>query len=731
MPQMFLAHRVPHTIDEMIALLNKCTPSNMSALKECLSLEDELSFASFVDAIAYPIQSYKITSASKLALFQEINRLYPEFSLQNQVPSAPKATLLNILKRMDPQKTRPVGLDALDPFPELPVSEKYRLALLGGKLQSPTGEQEVTGHLSLCKTPIAERWKIIASQLNRGLNDKVAADYQALLNLLYLEAIHVKKAWAVVQAAKVCYKFGNEHYATGVQNVVRLSGTIETGISPEWGDESQDDFAFAIQLTELLDKTPVLLSSQDRRQHRVLLNLYSKLESFSKESASPRVKYLLAHIRNQMAIFEYKNAYTEWVDFITIYSQNGLVRAFCERVVEDWIAPCNSILLNRNKKTLTEAVTAIVENRVLQGLDPQEHTDLNFICRAYQDMAQSQSQLYAHVYQLLHGFVYSKKSGQKMQYLKLLVPDLGVERVLPKELPISELEEKELSLNMLCELNSSINEEWPIPISAVPQPSRKQSKHTKQSKKISERGAASSSVSTIPEVLPDVDEKTELVNADLVLEKKVSLLSLPQTPAPFSYVFRVFRWFETNIPLDPVRFPEYVECLSSYQQLMIAYHAFTSSVDWFVIDMALQTIWNNPTTGLTDIRYVLPAEISIPELGKHARGVLSYCIGKRDGKLYHRFFTEKPTEEIVKKISNKAFEASDFPNVDNLSEDSEEQAEKHFLSPNPDETIVQHPLLSTVTIENKRTKMRITLFPVTSKKLLEIDKPSIASKLNF
>lgn len=75
---------------------------------------------------------------------------------------------------------------------------------------------------------------------------------------------------------------------------------------------------------------------------------------------------------------------------------------------------------------------------------------------------------------------------------------------------------------------------------------------------------------------------------------------------------------------------------------------------------------------------------------------------------------EPTADEIVKKICDKAFNESDFPSLkDSLRPDSEkEDVLVDIASAQREEKIVKHPFLGTITIQNQRTKARLTLFRV-------------------
>src|SRR5438045_2926676 len=80
---------VPQNIAEMNALLAQCTPHDMSPIKNRLGLTEQeaqgtvLPIELFLQAMAYPIQSYRVDPLSKLTLYQHITRLYPMPSLED------------------------------------------------------------------------------------------------------------------------------------------------------------------------------------------------------------------------------------------------------------------------------------------------------------------------------------------------------------------------------------------------------------------------------------------------------------------------------------------------------------------------------------------------------------------------------------------------------------------------------------------------------------------------
>ena len=73
---------------------------------------------------------------------------------------------------------------------------------------------------------------------------------------------------------------------------------------------------------------------------------------------------------------------------------------------------------------------------------------------------------------------------------------------------------------------------------------------------------------------------------------------------------------------------------------MVAYHAFPREVDNHIVGVSTETTWYNETRHRTDVRYLVPAEMTFAE-GRKVRGVIAYTM-EPDGKtISHRFFSER------------------------------------------------------------------------------------------
>lgn len=720
---MFIQHLLPNKIEGMIALLARCTPEDMTALRECLVLEEthivgtRLEFEYFFDAIVYPIQSYRITSHSKLDLLTQIKRLYPNLERVQQDKLRP------ILMRMDPSSETPVALDALRPHQDLPLSKKYQTAFFGGEIEG----YAAIGMIGIVKNPLEQRWPFLLKNCNLGpkVSDiKLAETYQAILNLLYTESERVQKSWEWMQIASATMQSFHQYYSQS-EWVVRICADVEVASCPDWDDKSEEDFAFAVQRRELLLRVSSLLGHEGKKQRRELFELYHGLLEYSTGSNNPRILHALAFLRKELALNKVIEIVKQRFMFDKECCSNEPLSAFTGVVTEDYFAPCNSTLLSINSQYLRELQQAQQEYRVPQGEDAQQIADTKAMCKIYQQIAPNQAGLYSLVYKLLQDLVATKKPRAAwMKYFKLFINTPANPQVLPEQLPVVDLQEFDASTEMFKELERPPIEEWPAHLAPAAKGGAKKLKVRMQPAcaiapeatadtmaQISDHGAAESDAATEADVAAEADVVATAV-MPVQKQKGFPVISLPQMPAPFKYAFRVLRWFNANAPLDQTVFPEYAATTLAYQQLIIAYHAFTSSVDPFVIKLALEMIWKNPTTGHDDTRYILPAEISTPELGKR-RGIITYCIGKRDGRVYHRFFSEKPTEEIVRKVFDQAFYESDFPSIESAADGATlDKVDLQLPSRDSDEEINRHPFWGTITINNRRTKTEITLFPV-------------------
>ncbi len=723
----FNQNRLPVTIDGMLDLLRQCTTENMSPLASCLLFDEneprereKLPFDFFLDAIAYPIQSYKITPDSKLALIKEIKRLYP-----NLEEGGAREKLIAILKRMDPVVEIPVGLDVLLPDQELPLSERYRTSLFGGSLNpSLCGEAlaayATIGMIELVKKPLDERVTALLKECKLGptvSDTKLAETYQAILNLLYLETVRVKNSWEWLQINRATIAASKAFYSTSA-SVTRISARIETATCPDWNDEEEEDFALAVQRRGLYERVVTLLTHNNKTQRRELYHIYNGLLKYAEGSENLRILHALAFLKKELTVHNLRWIAEKCIKFDNDCRQNPLLKAFVNSVKEDFFAPCNRVLLTNNKELVEGYKQAEQEYRVPQGGGGQHIADMKAVCEIYQQIATNQAELYGRVYGMLKDLVEQQKSKRAfMQYFKLVIDTPANTRVLPEQLPVIDLREYDASVEMFKEFEQPLSQEWPVIVPPTPKERPKKSKI-----KAPQSACAIELEATADEMVNEAVESFVAAEASVAAtavmpvqkQSQLPVISISPVPTTFKYVFRVLRWFDANVPLDKAVFPEYAEAKEAHQKLMLAYHAFSSSVDSFVIKLALEMIWNNPKTGHADTRYILPAEISIPELGKKSRGVITYCVGER-GRVYHRFFSERPTEEIVRKIYDQTFRDADFPSLESSADKAIlDKASSSSPGLDPDERIVRHPFWGTTTITNHRTKVQITLFPVKS-----------------
>ena len=205
-------------------------------------------------------------------------------------------------------------------------------------------------------------------------------------------------------------------------------------------------------------------------------------------------------------------------------------------------------------------------------------------------------------------------------------------------------------------------------------------------------------------------EKTLEENPSSIPESIPTLIA--KQLSPFSYASRVARWFNAlQFPLDQSQFPEYVRYQESYQRRMVSYHAFTSTVDFYIKELALETVWKNPNSPRLNIRYILPSEMTLPGL-KKTRGAIVYTVDTLTNELYHRFFSEKTTEELIEKVSTQTFQEIDFPELSSLSPEYSLSPPYQPIASQQEEEISIHPFLGTVTITNKQTREKLSLFRV-------------------
>ena len=707
----FIGQFVPFTIDEMNALLKECTPDDMSPLNKCLIGRKEqregnqLKFKDFLNAIAYPIQSYKVTKDSKYELFSHVKRLYPKL----EVADAKKFQV--ILSRMQPDG-RP-AFDNLESYEDLPVSAIYTDAFLGVARES----SRVMGSIELASKQLNVRWAFLLEQCNlaQGSQKELAETYQSILNLLYLESQRVRQSFNWAKFAAATTALYDEYYRQS-EKVVLLSPTMEIDTCPAWNDQSEDDFAFAIQRQGLLLQIVALSSHSEKKHRKELVQIYQGLLECSAGSVNPRISHFLAFLRKEVAFYKLKEITRECLNFDKEYNENQALDNFARKVVEDYFAPCNRALLNIDLQFSAAQLNVAQEYNTIYKARAQQIKDTRAVCEFYSSIVGPQVELYAHVYQLLKDLVSKQKQKHKpdwMQYFKIFIKTAEHQHTLPEQLPVFPLEEFDARAEILKELQKQVPQVWPVSLPPV------QKEQVKKKPKSAKRAAfplATELASDSAPVTLDDEEAGESADAassialPLYVPENVPMAVTDQAlPTPFQYANRVLRWFKAKVPLDPAIFPEYRDTLSAYQQLMIVYHAFTCSVDSFVIKLALELPWINPKTNQAETRYVLPAEILVPQLGSKKRGVITYCIGQGN-KVYHRFFSERTTEQVVRDVSEQAFKETDFPSLAQAVDENMSRVEV-LSSKDSAEKIVTHPFWRTVKITNV-AGVEVTLYPV-------------------
>lgn len=185
--------------------------------------------------------------------------------------------------------------------------------------------------------------------------------------------------------------------------------------------------------------------------------------------------------------------------------------------------------------------------------------------------------------------------------------------------------------------------------------------------------------------------------------------ALPGKEPPMVFDDRVSRW--QNHPADKplsreVFGDKYASASIEYQQKMIAYHSFSVLADRF-FDYGIKGTWLNPTTKRLDTQYIIAADLQRKGLPVE-RGMVILSIDP-DNICYHKYFHQKMDREIVRTIIEETFYLSDFPTLEESMKIGKAKEKKASPMSSEGETLEIDPVLGSVTINNPRLDLKITL----------------------
>ncbi|MBA3238989.1 MAG: hypothetical protein H0T62_11670 [Parachlamydiaceae bacterium] len=172
------------------------------------------------------------------------------------------------------------------------------------------------------------------------------------------------------------------------------------------------------------------------------------------------------------------------------------------------------------------------------------------------------------------------------------------------------------------------------------------------------------------------------------------------------YANRVWEWFKE----EPFHFKS-----ESYKNLgqeekfkQKVYHSFSLRVDEFIKEYSFKAEWDNSKTLNKDILFCIPGEIQFKN--EIERGLFTYCRDKK-GIVYHRHFTKKATQELLK-YANTAFRKVDFPSLEQSSIEEIERGQFNPISMTHDEDDLVEYQKNTklLRITDQRHNVQLVLF---------------------
>ncbi len=737
----FIEYSVPPTIETLNACLAVCGPGKMLPFKAKLLLlsnegGDQLPFNLFVMAIAYPIQSYSMTSVGKWELLQHCKRLYPNHYQKGSLEEQSWNKLSAIFKRIVLSPDIPVGLDGLKKSPQLLPSLSVQL-LENEVVLCPKTNRRVAGAVyQYLKTPLDRRQEIIFYSWSENwdtLKDQKKAIYlNDTLNLLYYEYRIVQVLSKVQEIVKAEKSAGDSFYkiAENYFKPIRLDAMMEALVSiASFDDHSEVDVGMKIQWKEIQEKWCKLFYTYKTTPEfkSDLHSFYGAIKKMVQVHPSPIFNYMEAFFFKELIHFEHEcmqSEITEMQNFL--FKKDKFVNRIKEMIGggEDAIAPIDSIFQTIYRENIDKISFDLINFQSLQSAEPQYERDIQSLCQVYQQHQEIQTDLYISIYKKLSELCKKLNDTEK---LKIFVLKNEFNQFLPNTLnPLVSIP-FDISFHL-----ESIDEGKELSKKGIKSGSRKNKKGKKKDISQNRQARSSSNVSDQTEqeqldsspTIASAIEECEVEDDELNDEKnKVELPCVkplfekiidPFESSIFTYAFRVIRWFEAYSDgyLDASNFPEYQHYAPAYQKQMIQYHAFSQSVDHFVEKLALKAFWPNKYSNEPNLRYILPGEITIQ--GKSERGAFVYSFDQK-GVLYHRFFSPKSTDELVKKVTSQAFQEVDFPELSEVDEVIKWKEGKLAISYSQgDELISKHKYLGIISIDNILTGVRMTLFPVHS-----------------
>lgn len=502
---------------------------------------------------------------------------------------------------------------------------------------------------------------------------------QLSLNFLIVESDLIKHTSPFVEAAFKTNALQNE-LRFGCDRIIRISSVTEITLFeiPMHLDETEE-FSFWLQLSPYLDLSfegnRLFASLKHISRDDISLPLFMEfLQNLQKKISNERLHFILLKWLQSLKYEIYFHSNTvntmkNLLEFTRKMQAYSLLKCEYSRNFEFEITPISFYLF---KLINDYVVTSLIEQpRDIATLDLQ---NFRRVLDLWENHKETQSKLFEEANRQLWPLIKSNLKSLNRYNQDLTGPANGISgkmRPYPNVLKILDQTEKAddladktsqistKSVKSVKSTSTSKKNTKKIPPKKTPQ----HHQNVSYSRKIAEIKEESNS---IPNLVNEEIAKNELGSVSSGKDKQELdlpiLKILPGETFLFKFDQRVQRWNDHPFgePFLDKEFPEYYDKDLDYQKLMHIFHAPHHLVDRF-LSFGIEGTWLNVKNSKSDLRYVIPAEITYKNL-RH-RGLIVYAIDGKTDVCYHRFFTEKMDQDILYQVANKVFNENDYPHL--------------------------------------------------------------------
>lgn len=699
----------PLTLAALNQRLEECiSKQSFAPLKIETDKEGKLSIQQLFQAINYPLRSFPdIRDKTQVSLLKR--KLVQLFPVCKENMSVHQSIAKAIDKITDPE----AAAKALQPVMEAAMVASVRDLQLNGHTPILIRATDVDP-LKIIQKHVSEKPEkrlegALAYNPSPRNDQEKAQKLQTILSLMARERRLMQLHWLECQTALQAHE-AKLRFREDSTGTVRLNALIEqTEFTCPDVVENSEEWAFRLQMADLFTRSSACVQQILRSPHTQatlsFLRLSGKLQVFMNDESTKSwnwlVKKVRDHVQAQVLMAYFLRRTQNVLDEIKDVSQLPLLtETRCWLDVEDIVAPYGSFILDTTNKAKVKTQRLLQCDLLPGDLDPAMYRQKEATCKAYLANKEHQEALYHYAFGQLTALVASKaKQMEWKKYLKDLSPESIRDLILKDRLPPFDLAVVD-PISEFIKLAAATPEQEAtvqvpsIKLAATPPPVKAPKPPTPKLVPITHEAPCPPSVPL--EVIPPV---------------------APVNVFTFPMAARVQRWYECPVegPLDPEIFWDYTDSSSAHARWMKIIHGFSLSVHQFH-DIGIKTVWNNPTTGNADTLYVIPADIHVKE--QKYRGFINLCIGV-DGSLYHQDFVDMlktlkiKDAEFIMKISQRSFDASDFPDLKMARFRDRDLIRRDHMSPVNDPVTI-HPLLGTVTIFDRRLNITLKLYRTNS-----------------